>query len=142
MSTNRLLTFSQTALAGLLVVWLSGIVFLVCCERFGVEASAAESCPMAAMAGHTSDAEHEEVKRDFAERSEKDCMDCCGFLAAVFDKSRKLERAQKQAAVASVPTTINFRVPGDPAGPETIRAIYTRLPDKQRTFIKNRVLRI
>lgn len=100
----------QRSAAGFMAVWLSGFVFLFCCQNMRAAAEA-EFCPMAKM-GHCDHAQKADPNAASFEKTQPVCVDCCAFLPAVFDKTRKVEPAQKHLAQATLPKiAIAFNAP-------------------------------
>lgn len=85
----------KQVISGSLIVWLSGIVFLFCCEMPKAQASNVESCPLA-KTHHCSKQSNAETVSGFASlQTNQLTFDCCKFLPLVFDKARKIEKIQK-----------------------------------------------
>ncbi len=130
--------------AGFMALWLSGALFLICCVDMRGQAFEAEFPPLAKPAASHCDKarKNDDTSPRHATPARDTSVDCCGFLSAVFDKSRKVEKGQKIAVLAQ-----------EPAQPRPIRAlavdhsplvaVYTqRLPNLQRSFIQNCVFLI
>lgn len=85
----------KKTIAGSLIIWLSGIVFLLCCEMPIAQASNVESCPLA-KTQHCSKQSSVGENSDFALfQTSQPAFDCCNFFSLVFDKARKIEPTQK-----------------------------------------------
>jgi len=133
----------QRIVSSLLVVWLSGFVFLFCCGTMEVQAKD-EFCPLAKAKSHC-DKSRNEKSDDSAislKQSENEKYDCCGFLSAVFDKARKIEKTPQTATIADKvkvhrpqfsPVANSFEIAGIYHAP-----IY----NQEKIFIKNCVFRI
>ena len=88
--------------SGSLIIWLSGIVFLFCCEMPKSQASGVENCPLA-KTNHCSKQSDVETISGFASlQPEKQTIDCCRFLPLFFDKARKIEKTQKAEMVKTI----------------------------------------
>lgn len=120
-------------------VWLSGIVFLFCCE---MPAAAAEKefCPLtkaSELCDKTKNSKNSRISKD-GNRT----VDCCEFFPTIFDKVRKIDKndsieLQAERLEVEVPRLVII------AGNFTIPATYKPLPPaRSRIFIRNRVLRI
>lgn len=134
--------------AGLLAVWMSGIVFLLCCGAMQAKSGAEiESCPLAksehcgkSKSGNPNlDESDPQIKAVFSESAS---FDCCGFLPYVFNKIKKSENIQQIVAVKS-------RVVIDPPSfisiknePENFFSYCSRPLNKSGTYLKNRIFRI
>ncbi len=103
--------YIRVTLAGFMSVWLSGVVFLFCCQGTAAAAIEADHCPMAKMSSHCDKAKQQTSNADFFERAAPACVDCCAFLPAVFDKTRKVEPAQEQMAPTAKVAAISFDPP-------------------------------
>lgn len=149
MQANRLPQNSITkrVFAGLLAVWLSGVVFLFCCGMPNAQAAEAESCPLAKMGRcdkSVSDkpSTDENALRLETFQSDKSALDCCGFLPQVFDKARKAEPVQQIAAAAEKqsiepPTFAFVKIKSN--------AFFKYRPrplNRSGTYLRNRVFRI
>jgi hypothetical protein len=134
--------FSQRIIASVLVIWLSGVVLLFCCENMKAQAAEADSCPLA----KTSHCDKQAGVADNPDaarfQTESHAFDCCGFLPKVFDKARKIE---KNPQVALATTTAKIDAPKFSFVVETRKApqVY-RAPVHNRggTYLKNCVFRI
>jgi len=91
---------SQISLAGFLMIWLSGVVFLFCCTAINAQAADAEFCPLSKSASHCDKSEPADDSTAFSGKSEKNASECCAFLPVVFDKARKIEKAQQAIIIA------------------------------------------
>lgn len=137
---TQLRKYARVSLAGFMSVWLSGIVFLFCCH--GVSASpAAETCPMAKMSSHCDNAKKQNADSYIVEPSPADCIEC-GYLPVVFEKTRKLEQVQKQAARIEKAVAVQLRQPETEDLTEMPRTVFTRVSFPKKIFIKNCVFRI
>ena len=123
-----------------MAVWLSGVVFLVCCHPVAALPTP-DSCPMTKMSAHCDKRKKQNVYSHFVQPPPAGCVEC-GFLPVVFDKSRKVDQVQKQAARPLEQIAVRF----DPlvyAEPRSAtRAVYKRVLIPDRIFIKNCVFRI
>ena len=136
----------QKVFAASLGVWLSGIVFLFCCGVIEARAAETEFCPLAKAAREKSHCDKTETKSKsdspLFSNETNDGFDCCGFLPAVFDKARKLEKNQPAAVVADkikIERTTFFT----PKKAFEISRFYRPPPlEKEKIFIKNCVFRI
>jgi hypothetical protein len=83
-------------IAAFMVFWLSGVLFLLCCGTMQAQASDSEFCPLAAKGqSHCDKAKAKNDSPVFSKVTESPALDCCGFLPAVFDKTRKIENIQQ-----------------------------------------------
>ena len=139
--------------AGLLTVWLSGIVFLFCCGAMPTTQAVAEAesescCPLAKMdhhcdkpaVGETTAAENAE--RFDAFQNGKSAFDCCGFLTHVFDKARKAEIVKQIAAVAEKTVIETPKFAFVKTKSNAFFKYRPRPLNRSGTYLKNRVFRI
>jgi hypothetical protein len=144
MAVMPIKTFARKTLAGFMALWLSGFVFLFCAIAMYGEPADAASASMDGMSEHCKKAmaaKSENTTADVVERAEEN-VDCCAFFPAVFDRNRKLERTEKAQLVSTQPTTVRLDVaPTVNHRPNFVR-FTPYIPDRQYTFIKNRVFRI
>ena len=84
-------------IAAFMVFWLSGVLFLFCCGT--MQAQDAEFCPLAAKGQSHCDKAAKKTSGApvFSKQTGNLNFDCCGFLPAVFDKTRKIEKTQQTA---------------------------------------------
>lgn len=134
--------FIHKALTGFMAVWLSGVVFLLCCQTMNAKALAAESCPLAKKSDHCDKAKKAEQNAPVIEFKGGSSVECCSFLHAVFDKARKVEQNQKQIAITSKVLPFRFEPPRPASISPTFAASRSRVPDRHGTFIRNCVFRI
>ncbi len=139
---TQLRKYARVSLAGFMSVWLSGVIFLLCCDKINGRSSEPEFCPMAKMSGHCHKAKRQNADSHFVETAPQDCVDCCGFLPAIFDKNRKVERDQKQATRIEKVVAVQVKQPVVKNLAVTPRAVYTRVSLQKKSFIKNCVFRI
>ncbi len=90
---------TRKVMSGLLAAWMSGFVFLFCCGPLEAQAKAEEFCPLAKAKSHC-DKSNEKTDAPVFSGDSNSKFECCGFLPAVFDKVRKLEKNQQTAYVA------------------------------------------
>ena len=132
---------TKKIVAASLIFWMSGILFLFCCETAKVEAQA-ESCPLA-KAHHCSKQISSGGVSPFASvQPEQQAFDCCQFLPHIFDKARKIEKMQKvELAAASttvLQTTFSVAIHQFPAR----KTFHPVLISWENTHLKNCVFRI
>lgn len=130
----------QKTMSGLLAVWLSGFVFLLCCGMMETPANA-EICPLAKAGNHCNKAKTETNSPTFSIQSDLK-FDCCGFLPAVFDKARKLEKIQQPA---QIPDKLKIDLPQFSFAESDFQTTENYHPpdfNQEKIFIKNCVFRI
>jgi hypothetical protein len=143
---------TKRVFAGLLAVWMSGIVFLFCCGAMPnakAQGLDAESCPLAkkghcdkSMNGGESPVDNNASRFD-ANPADGSSFDCCGFLPQVFDKARKTENIKQVAAIAttqaapSLPKFVFIKT-----APNAFYSYRPRPLNRSGTYLKNRVFRI
>lgn len=132
----------HTTVTGFMAVWLSGVIFLLCCSTMSGKAMDAEFCPLAKMSAHCDKSKASNSAAAFVEDTEKNKVDCCAFLPAVFDKARKVERNQQPAVTTPKFSPLSFVSPQIAKSTPISRAFLAHLPDGQHSFIKNCVFRL
>jgi len=140
--SKTLKRYIRLSLAGFMSVWLSGVVFLLCCEKMSAAMSEADSCPLAKMSAHCDKTEKTNAASVLVAGTQSDRVDCCGFLPAVFDKNRKLERDQKQSAPTPQVVAVQFDPPKIFDYTPRLAAIYLRVSYQKDLSLKNCVFRI
>jgi hypothetical protein len=132
----------KQTVAGSLIIWLSGVVFLLCCEMPAAQASNVESCPLA-KTQHCSKQSSVEVNSNFVLlQTGQPVFDCCNFLSLVFDKARKIEKTQKIVAAQTnaklfqlVFSVVNRQFPAP-------KNFHSFVINRENIHIKNCVFRI
>lgn len=132
--------FLRKPLAAFITIWLSGFAMLALCQ-LPARAAGPEHCPLAKPTVAHCNKTKANAKADLVSTGTSQAFDCCGFIPAVFDKARKLERGMAAVEPAAGVAISTRRLPRE------VRAIrvtsYTSYrPIKDRIFIKNRVFRI
>ena len=126
-------------MAGFLAVWLSGVLFLLCCQKMNAGSMTAEFCPLEKKSGHCNRAKTAEGHK--VERSTTHDVECCGFLPVVFDKVRKIEPAQSLAQqvtkVIVEPVKLIPRLEAYKIG-----RVFSRIESRQGTYLQNCSFRI
>ncbi len=142
MKANLLQQNTKRVIASLLAIWLSGVVFLFCCETSKAKASETESCPLSKTSHCNKKLTEKTVSQLASLQTENQTIDCCRFPSQVFDKARKLETNQQPAVVAAsvkVPTAKFSFVKCEFSSPKIYRSlVYNR----GSTYLKNCVFRI
>lgn len=132
---HKIAEHSRRPLAAFMAVWLSGFVFLFCCDMTyaaPAEAPAMSHCHKAAL-------KHKGVASVSVSETS---IECCSILPAVFDKSRKVERTESTEAISAEPVLTASRRAGRIVISIVPSHYSTPLPDLHKSYIKNRVLRI
>ncbi len=144
MAVMPIKTIARKTLAGFMALWLSGFVFLLCAIAMYGEPVDAESASMNGMSEHCKKAMAAKSANNAGDVVERagDNVDCCAFLPGVFDKNRKLERTEKAQLVSTQPTAARFDSAPVVNQRPTFVTFTPHIPDRQYTFIKNRVFRI
>lgn len=128
-------------IAAFMVFWLSGVLFLLCCGTMTAQASEKEFCPLAGK-GQSHCDKAKAVSPTFTKDSDNLKLDCCGFLPAVFDKTRKLE---KIAQIAQPADKIKVDLPIFAATENSFPITANYHPPvlrHEKIFIKNCIFRI
>ena len=111
-----------------LVLWLSGIVVLFCCNMPTQAAGAEiESCPLAKKGNCAKTAE---ANSEHSFGQEPRTFDCCIFLAKMFDKTRKIEKLPESSTIAQ---TIEIAAPKF-----FIIGKFFKSPTFYQSFVRNR----
>jgi hypothetical protein len=130
----------RKTLAGFMSIWISGIALLFFCQS-PARANGPDSCALSkASKRHCDHSARKDDSELFSQRTSKS-FDCCGFLPAVFDKARKIERNTHPAGIGEKPVPFRLKIrPVRRGWPRATFASYRPIPE--RIFIKNRALRI
>jgi hypothetical protein len=137
---KRIGKYIRPTVAAFLAMWLSGVVFLICCQQVNRATSIHGFCPMAKMGGHCNKTKGN-TPSWYGENTDDQCLAGCAYLPVVFDKSRKVEKARKQTAPSAAILFVRFSAPA--ARIESFRAqSYNLLSFDNRILAKNCILRI
>lgn len=137
---------TKRVFAGLMAVWMSGVVFLFCCGAPVVQAKA-ESCPLAKThhcdKSNDSNSSKAETGISFEEFQNNGlAFDCCGFFPTIFNKERNVE---KSSQIAGMPAKPEIELPAVVfvKFKQNTFVSYNPLPlNRSGTYLKNRVFRI
>ncbi len=132
---------TKRIIAGSLIVWLSGVIFLFCCEPMKVQASENESCPLAKTHNSCYKTKTEDNSQ-FSSIERNLTLDCCKFLPQVFDKARKNEKIQKAevaAAIVKISAPKLFFAKHEYNQPKVFKSPVL---ERGNTYLKNCVFRI
>src|SRR4030095_5374964 len=132
---------SRKAIAAFMSIWLSCIVFLFCCEALA-KTSEKEFCPLAKLSPEHCDKGKSDKNLTLVSDERPQTLNCCGFLPAVFDKTRKIERHVSVLEPSAKPATITFRSSVAVHRIQIPVVYVSYLPARDRVFIKHRILRI
>jgi len=139
LSGRRIRIIAHRSMAAFMAVWLSGVVFLLCCPSMAA-ASPKAACPLAAASDHCKRSAKKDS--DVVSRQGLAATFCCEFLPAVFDKSRKIERAERVSAAVSKPVSIRRLEVAVVVKSSGFIQYSSPLIDQHEIFLRNRVLRI
>ncbi len=142
MKANSLQQNTKRVIAGLLAVWLSGVVFLFCCETSEAKTSEAESCPLKKTSHCNKQSTNETISQFASFATENHTIDCCRFPSQVFDKARKLETNQHSAEVAA---TVKISLPEFSflkTNSPPLHTYQSIIHNRGGTYLRNRVFRI
>jgi hypothetical protein len=142
MKANLLQQNTKRVVAGLLAFWLSGVVFLFCCETSKAKASETESCPLSKTSHCNKKLTQETASQLALLQTENQTVDCCLFPSQVFDKARKFETNQQPAEVSSIvktPATKFFFVERKFS---SSKVYHSLILNRGSTHLKNCVFRI
>lgn len=131
----------RVSLAGVMAVWLSGVVFLLCCQTMGATMPDGDSCPMAKMSSHCDKMKGQNANADVFEAPPVNCLNC-GYLPVVFDKTRKIEPVQKQPAPAAERLAIKFDPPVLVKIMPKTTVAYERIESRNKVFVTHCEFRI
>ena len=132
---------TKQIISGLLAVWLSGFVLLFCCGAMQTTA-ANEICPLAKAGNHCDKTKSKSNSPTFSSESDNQNFDCCAFLPALFEKTRKLEKTQQTAQISD---KLKFDAPRFSFAENNFQVAETYQPPdfyQEKIFIKNCVFRI
>ena len=129
-------------LTGFMALWLSGVVFLLCCDTANGNAMSPEFCPLAKTSSHCDKGTIADSTSPSVADLEQNSLECCTILATVFDKTRKIERAQSQAVTDPKLFALRFISPAVAGHNQPHSLPASRVSDKHHLFIQNCVFRI
>jgi hypothetical protein len=131
---------TKRAVAAMLAVWLSGVVFLLCCATPTL--AQPESCPLKKTSHCEKSSINENASLSASLASENKSFNCCRFMAQLFDKARKIETNQ---SLAEAPAKVKISTPQftrfKTAFP-SLSPYKTIVHNRGETYLHNRVFRI
>ncbi len=142
MKANLLQQNTKRVIASLLAVWLSGVVFLFCCETSQAKTLEAESCPLAKVSHCNKKPADTNALELVSLKTENQTFDCCRFPAQVFDKARKIETNQQTAEVATTIKVPSLKVLFVKTNFKRPKVYQSFVRSRGSTFLRNRVFRI
>ncbi len=142
MKANILQDNIKRAVAVLLMFWLSGVVFLFCCEMPNAQASEVLSCPLKKTSHCNRKSTDETVSQYASLETEDETVNCCQFMSQVFDKARKLETNQQSAEVAAVVKVSPPKFSFLKTNSQSSTFYQSVIRNRGSIFLENRVLRI
>ena len=103
-----------------------------------------EFCPLAKAKSHCNKSEKSKTDDSaiLLEQSDNKKYDCCGFLPAVFDKARKIEKNPQAANVTSKVKVERPQFSGVVNDFEIAAVYHSPNKNREKLFIKNCVFRI
>ena len=129
-------------LAGFMTLWLSGVVFILCCHLQNGYVAERDSCPLVKLGAHCEKGEKAKQPEIITPQSDDQGMDCCAFIPAFFDKTRTNDN-HRQVAVAAPPAIPTPSIIGITRQSYAPPLAYDSPPIlKNDTFLKNRTFRI
>ncbi len=130
-------------IAASLVFWMSGVLFLFCCDSTKVQAAEAESYPLAKTKHCSKQSKAETISSgSILIEPEQQMLDCCRFIPPIFDKTIKIEKIQKVEAALSTVKVLQpkFSIAKQEfSAPKNFRSIVL---NRENTHLKNCVFRI
>lgn len=137
---------TKKIIAASLVFWMSGILFLFCCETARVEAAEAESCPLA-KASHCHKQSSKQTAGGGGSQSvsiepAQHAVDCCRFLPHIFGQSASIEKNQKIVSTAAAIKVLQPKfsiINRQFFAPKNFQSVVI---NRAETYLKNCVFRI
>jgi len=137
---TRIGKYCRRTTAGILSIWLSGIALLLFCQ-LPAKAAGEDFCPLAKASHGHCERSKDKNESELVSNPTPQSFDCCAFIPAVFDKTRKIDRKPQPAGIIqkTVPLRLKIR-PVRRDWPKAMNA-WAR-PAQGRMFIKHHALRI
>jgi hypothetical protein len=142
MKANLSRQIMKQTMSGLLVFWLSGLMFLFCCDMPNVQAAETDSCPLAKANECNKEKSKENLSQFASFQRERQALDCCRMMPSIFDKARKVEKNPQTSEIAS---TFKISLPTFSIAVSSLDAPELYHPpvlNRGGTYLKNRVFRI
>jgi hypothetical protein len=134
-------TINKT-IAATLVFWLSGLIFLFCCEMPKAQAAETDSCPLAKK-NHCAKESNNEISSQFALfQIGNQGLACCRILPNIFDKARKIESNPQLAESTTIVRISLPRFSVVKSDFEVPEFYQPPVLNRGGTYLKNRVFRI
>jgi len=142
MFLERLKKLSCKTTAAFLAIWLSGLVFLLCCQPTNAETGRRGFCPLAKMGGHCDRAKKDTNVLQVNDNSSEDGSYSCGMLAVIFDKTRKVEQNSQPPATISKNLVFSITPPSLAEHISIPSAFHPLIRARNKIFVRNCVFRI
>jgi hypothetical protein len=133
---------ARNTIAAFMMFWLSGVLFLFCCGTMPTQAAEVEFCPLRKAGNHCDKTKAENDSPIFSKETSNQKFDCCGFLPAVFDKTRKIEQVEQIAPLAAKIKTASPRFFLIKSDFERFTDYYSPVLNQEKIFVKNCIFRI
>lgn len=134
---------TKKIIAASLVFWMSGVLFLFCCDSMKAQAAETESCPLAKTEHCSKQSKAETASAgSVVIKPQPQTLDCCRFVPSIFDKTVKTEKIQKVEAVSSTVKILQPKfvvVKTEFPAAKNFRSIVL---NRENTHLKNCVFRI
>ena len=137
---KRLKTITRSTLTGFMVMWLSGVVFLILCH--GQKANTMESCPLVKLGAHCDKADKGKDSEKITKQTNETGIDCCAFIPVFFDKTRTSDSNQQVAIAAPTTSVVKPRLTAIQTNFAPAFQYFSTVLSKNNTFLKNRTFRI
>jgi hypothetical protein len=131
--------YARASVAGFMAIWLSGVLFLLCCQKMNGGTMMAEFCPLEKKTSHCNRMKN--TDSPVVETSTTHEANCCGFLPVVFDKVRKIEISQSPAQPVAKVVVEPVRFIPSLAIYRSAR-VFSRMESRQGTYLQNCNFRI
>ena len=141
---NVSLQNTKKIIAASLVFWMSGVLFLFCCDSMKAQAAeTAESCPLAKTEHCSKQSKAETASADFVViEPQPQTLDCCRFIPPIFDKTVKTEKIQKVEAALSTVKILQPKFSVVKSAFPAAKNFRSVVLNRENTHLKNCVFRI
>ncbi len=133
---------TKKIVAASLVFWMSGILFLFCCDSIKAQTAEAESCPLAKTKHCSKQAASENNSESASVQTERQALNCCRFLPLIFNKAVNIEKTQKIVTVlesVKISQPVFSIINREFAAQRTFPSVVI---NRENTHLKNCVFRI
>jgi len=134
---------TKKIIAASLVFWMSGVLFLFCCDSMKAQAAeTAESCPLVKTQHCSKQSKGETAFDSTSIEAQPQTHDCCRFIPPIFGKTVKTEKILKVEAALSTVKILQPKFAVVKSEFPAVKNFRSVVLNRENTHLKNCVFRI